>query len=106
MGPLIPAPGPDVAGDDAIAPNQPCFLARYEIALASMPLLISGGRGKDPDGIDSAAGSLDPELLRRYGYPTAEALVESALRECAALEEHGFTDIKVSVKSADGMTCS
>jgi (E)-4-hydroxy-3-methylbut-2-enyl-diphosphate synthase len=47
------------------------------------------------------AGSLDPELLRTYGSPTAEALVESALRECAALEEHGFTDIKVSVKSAD-----
>ena len=47
------------------------------------------------------AGSLDPELLRRYGAPTAEAMVESALRECAALEEHGFTGIKVSVKSAD-----
>lgn len=51
------------------------------------------------------AGSLDPELLRKYGYPTAEALVESALRECALLEDHGFTDIKVSVKAADVHMC-
>jgi (E)-4-hydroxy-3-methylbut-2-enyl-diphosphate synthase len=51
------------------------------------------------------AGSLDSELLRRYGAPTAEALVESALRESAALEEHGFTDIKLSVKSEDVHMC-
>ena len=51
------------------------------------------------------AGSLEPELLRRYGSPTAEALVESALRECAMLEEQGFSDIKVSVKAADVDTC-
>jgi (E)-4-hydroxy-3-methylbut-2-enyl-diphosphate synthase len=51
------------------------------------------------------AGSLDPELLRKHGSPTAEALVESALRETAALEEHGFTDIKVSVKSEDVHMC-
>jgi (E)-4-hydroxy-3-methylbut-2-enyl-diphosphate synthase len=51
------------------------------------------------------AGSLDPELLRKYGYPSAEAMVESALRECAMLEELGFTDIKVSVKSEDVHMC-
>lgn len=51
------------------------------------------------------AGSLDPELLRRYGYPSAEAMVESALREAAMLEEHGFSDIKVSVKSEDVRMC-
>jgi len=51
------------------------------------------------------AGSLDPELLRRYGYPSAEALVESALREAAMLEEHGFSDIKISVKSEDVNMC-
>lgn len=51
------------------------------------------------------AGSLDPDLLRKYGYPTAEALVESALRECATLEDQGFTDIKVSVKAADVHMC-
>src|SRR6266542_1590124 len=36
------------------------------------------------------AGSLDPRLLARYGRPTAEALVESALWECSLFEEHGF----------------
>lgn len=44
------------------------------------------------------AGSLDKGLVGKYGRPTAEALVESALYEIGLLEEHGFTDIKVSVK--------
>jgi (E)-4-hydroxy-3-methylbut-2-enyl-diphosphate synthase len=44
------------------------------------------------------AGSLDRKLVAKYGRPTAEALVESALHEIGLLEEHGFTDIKVSVK--------
>jgi (E)-4-hydroxy-3-methylbut-2-enyl-diphosphate synthase len=44
------------------------------------------------------AGSLDKKLVAKYGRPTAEALVESALHEIGLLEEHGFTDVKVSVK--------
>ena len=44
------------------------------------------------------AGSLDKKLVAKYGRPTAEALVESALYEIGLLEEHGFNDIKVSVK--------
>ena len=44
------------------------------------------------------AGSLDRKLVAKYGRPTAEALVESALYEIGLLEEHGFTDVKVSVK--------
>ena len=44
------------------------------------------------------AGSLDKKLVAKYGRPTAEALVESALYEMGLLEEHGFTDVKVSVK--------
>ncbi|MGH2747713.1 MAG: flavodoxin-dependent (E)-4-hydroxy-3-methylbut-2-enyl-diphosphate synthase, partial [Actinomycetota bacterium] len=44
------------------------------------------------------AGSLDKKLVAKYGRPTAEALVESALKEIGLLEEHGLTDIKVSVK--------
>jgi (E)-4-hydroxy-3-methylbut-2-enyl-diphosphate synthase len=44
------------------------------------------------------AGSLDKKLVARYGRPTADALVESALAEIALLAEHGFTDVKVSVK--------
>jgi (E)-4-hydroxy-3-methylbut-2-enyl-diphosphate synthase len=44
------------------------------------------------------AGSLDKKLVAKYGRPTSEALVESALYEIGLLEEHGFRDIKVSVK--------
>jgi len=44
------------------------------------------------------AGSLDKKLVTKYGRPTAEALVESALYEISLLEEHGFTDYKISVK--------
>ncbi len=47
------------------------------------------------------AGSLDPRLLAKYGRATAEALVESALWECSLFEEHGFRDIKISVKHHD-----
>lgn len=44
------------------------------------------------------AGSLDKKLVAKYGRPTSDALVESALYEIGLLEQHGFTDIKVSVK--------
>src|SRR5258708_29640643 len=47
------------------------------------------------------AGSLDKRLLAKYGKATAEALTESALWECSLFEEHGFTDIKISVKHPD-----
>ncbi|MBB1253861.1 flavodoxin-dependent (E)-4-hydroxy-3-methylbut-2-enyl-diphosphate synthase [Streptomyces alkaliterrae] len=47
------------------------------------------------------AGSLDRRLLRKYGKATPEALVESALWECSLFEEHGFQDIKISVKHND-----
>jgi len=47
------------------------------------------------------AGSLDKRLLEKYGRPTADALVESALWECSLFEEHGFRDIKISVKHHD-----
>jgi (E)-4-hydroxy-3-methylbut-2-enyl-diphosphate synthase len=47
------------------------------------------------------AGSLDPRLLARHGSATADALVESALWECSLFEEHGFRDVKISVKHHD-----
>ncbi|WP_055535033.1 flavodoxin-dependent (E)-4-hydroxy-3-methylbut-2-enyl-diphosphate synthase [Streptomyces graminilatus] len=47
------------------------------------------------------AGSLDQRLLKKYGRATPEALVESALWECSLFEEHGFRDIKISVKHND-----
>ncbi|WP_431997897.1 flavodoxin-dependent (E)-4-hydroxy-3-methylbut-2-enyl-diphosphate synthase [Streptomyces fungicidicus] len=47
------------------------------------------------------AGSLDRRLLEKYGRATPEALVESALWEASLFEEHGFRDIKISVKHND-----
>jgi len=47
------------------------------------------------------AGSLDPRILQKYGKPTAEALVESAVWEASLFEEHDFHDFKISVKHND-----
>ena len=47
------------------------------------------------------AGSLERHLLDKYGFPTAEALAESALMTVRALEDVGFTNMKVSLKASD-----
>jgi (E)-4-hydroxy-3-methylbut-2-enyl-diphosphate synthase len=65
-----------------------------EIARAAMDAGI-------PIRIGVNAGSLDKRLLQKYGKATPEALVESALWECSLFEEHGFRDIKISVKHND-----
>jgi (E)-4-hydroxy-3-methylbut-2-enyl-diphosphate synthase len=53
------------------------------------------------------SGSIEKELLKKYGYPTPEntrSLIESALTNVAALEKLGFVDIKISIKSSDTLT--
>lgn len=45
------------------------------------------------------AGSLEKSLLQKYGHPTPEAMVESALQHVAILERLGFYDIKISLKA-------
>ena len=47
------------------------------------------------------AGSLEKSLLEKYGFPTAEAMVESAFGHIKILEEMDFTDIVVSLKASD-----
>ncbi len=49
-------------------------------------------------------GSLEKRLLQKYGSPCAEALVESALEHASLLENHGFTDIALSMKASDVKT--
>jgi (E)-4-hydroxy-3-methylbut-2-enyl-diphosphate synthase len=46
-------------------------------------------------------GSLEKELLEKYGSATPEALVESAINEARILEDEDFTDIKISVKHSN-----
>lgn len=46
------------------------------------------------------AGSLEKDLLEKYGHPTSEALVESAIRSIYFFEDMGFDKIKISIKSS------
>ncbi len=47
------------------------------------------------------AGSLEKDILEKYGYPTAEAMVESAIKHISILEDNYFDDIVISLKAAD-----
>ncbi|MCZ6791460.1 MAG: flavodoxin-dependent (E)-4-hydroxy-3-methylbut-2-enyl-diphosphate synthase [Candidatus Dadabacteria bacterium] len=47
------------------------------------------------------SGSLEKDILKKHGSPTAEALAESAFRHVEILEDLDFRDIKISVKSTD-----
>ncbi len=53
------------------------------------------------------SGSIEKHLLKQYGYPTPErpdSLIESALDNVRLLEQQGFYDIKISIKSSDTLT--
>jgi len=52
-------------------------------------------------GINS--GSLEKELLKKYGHPTSDALVESTLNNIRLVEAMNFNDIVISIKSSDVM---
>jgi (E)-4-hydroxy-3-methylbut-2-enyl-diphosphate synthase len=47
------------------------------------------------------SGSLEEDILQKHGYPTAEALFESAMRHVGICDEFNFKDIVISVKSTD-----
>ena len=51
------------------------------------------------------SGSLEKDLLAQYGGVTAEALVESALKEVAVVEELGYDNLVISIKSSDVLMC-
>ncbi|AUG81589.1 4-hydroxy-3-methylbut-2-en-1-yl diphosphate synthase [Kitasatospora sp. MMS16-BH015] len=64
----------------------------------------AAGAAGVPIRIGVNAGSLDERMLTRHGGVTPAALVESALWEASLFEEHGFQDIKISVKHHDPVT--
>jgi (E)-4-hydroxy-3-methylbut-2-enyl-diphosphate synthase len=95
---------------------------QYRLALGALEAGVQGlrlnpGNIRDPGHIKAVAlaaaergvpirvgvnaGSLDKDLLDKYGAPVPEALVESALGEIRLLEEVGFGDIKISVKHSN-----
>ena len=51
------------------------------------------------------SGSLEKELVERYSGVTAEGLVESALKKCAKIEDMGYDQLVISIKSPDVMMC-
>ena len=59
---------------------------------------------KIPIRIGVNSGSLEENILKKYGTPTPEALAESALYHASLLQDMDFSDILVSVKSSDVMT--
>jgi (E)-4-hydroxy-3-methylbut-2-enyl-diphosphate synthase len=61
----------------------------------------AAGAAGTPIRIGVNAGSLDKRFMEKYGKATPEALVESALWEASLFEEHGFGNIKISVKHND-----
>jgi len=64
--------------------------------------VIDSARDKGiPIRIGVNAGSLGKEIQRKYGEPTAEALVESALRHVDILDKFDYQDFKVSVKASE-----
>ncbi|MCK5572543.1 MAG: flavodoxin-dependent (E)-4-hydroxy-3-methylbut-2-enyl-diphosphate synthase [Bacteroidetes bacterium] len=64
-------------------------------------VLSAAGQKGIPIRIGVNSGSLEEDILEKHGYPTAEALFESAMRHVGVCEEFGFRDIVVSVKSTD-----
>ena len=69
-------------------------------------MVVDCARDKNiPIRIGVNAGSLEKDLLEKYGGVTAEALVESALKEVAVVEELGYDNIVISIKSSDVMMC-
>ncbi|MEW6602251.1 MAG: flavodoxin-dependent (E)-4-hydroxy-3-methylbut-2-enyl-diphosphate synthase [Nitrospirota bacterium] len=66
--------------------------------------VVSAARDRGvPIRIGVNAGSLEKDILKKFGHPDAEALVESAGRHIKILEDLKFSDIKVSLKASDVM---
>ena len=73
-------------------------------ALRKVREVVSSARERSvPIRIGVNAGSLEKDLLRKYGHPTAQALVESAERHIRILEDMNFAAIKVSLKASGVM---
>ncbi|OGO83081.1 MAG: 4-hydroxy-3-methylbut-2-en-1-yl diphosphate synthase [Clostridiales bacterium GWD2_32_19] len=60
---------------------------------------------KVPIRIGVNSGSIEKDILAKYGKPTPECLVESALRHVQILENYDFTDIIISVKASNVQMC-
>lgn len=64
-------------------------------------VLIAAKEAGTPIRIGVNSGSLEKDILDKYGYPQPEALFESAMRHVEICSKHGFEDIVISVKHSD-----
>lgn len=85
------------SGADAIRINPGNIGGRERLK----SIVLEAKRRSIPIRIGVNAGSLEKDLLKRFGGTTAEAMVASALRTIEFMEDLGFQDIKVSLKASD-----
>lgn len=85
---------------DGLRINPGNIGARWKIK----EVVIAAADRRIPIRIGVNAGSLEKDLLEKYGHPKPEALVESAGRHIKILEDLDFQNIKVSLKASDVLT--
>ncbi len=85
------------AGVDALRLNPGNIGARWKVE----EVVRACAERRAPIRIGVNAGSLEKELLEKYGHPSPEAMVESALGHIRILEDLGYDQIKVSLKASD-----
>lgn len=84
-------------GIDALRLNPGNIGERWKVA----EVVRAASERQVPIRIGVNAGSLEKELLSKYGHPTAAAMVESALGHVRILEDLGYEQIKISLKASD-----
>ncbi len=70
-------------------------------------VVAAAKRHRVPIRVGVNSGSIEKDLLKKYGYPSPErpdALIDSALRNIRLVEDQGYSEIKVSIKSSDTLT--
>ncbi len=67
-------------------------------------ILLAANEHSIPIRIGVNSGSLEKSLIEKYNGPTAEALIESAYNWIKRIEDFGFTNLKLSIKSSDPQT--
>ena len=85
------------SGVDGLRLNPGNIGERWKVA----EVVKASAERKVPIRIGVNGGSLEKELLVKYGHPTPEAMVESALGHVRILEDLGYDQIKISIKVSD-----
>ena len=78
----------------------------YRMAIEAIKAVVDAARAKNiPIRVGVNSGSLEKDLIEKYGGVTAEGLVESALDKVKIIEDLGYDNLVISIKSSDVMMC-